>query len=387
MTHFRADRWNWTSLAASAELPRDPYATREDMPPSSDSRLTVRLSGIGERWGMPLFERRLNFYLTQNLWDSFYEPVLDGLSLELALDRVLQLREHATDARWRPAMELVIEMFPSLYSAPDGRVPLPAEGERFLGHHAVVVDGIEDSAEGAVLRFTHNLGDQRPGWGKDGRGYLSLAYLERHYHEAWVVRPYAGPRKDRSADEFFDVELDSASLMDAESWNHGNSPDRFLLEQSETEQFRVARYESLASARPTFVFEAWQRSGRGTWDKIGWMNVILQPGVEELSQPPIARVSEFFVWPHFREKGVGTRLVTAACKLLRWLGVEAFVWWALEADSLAISHSRAAPRLPAWLKGLKWCAPEPLGDENRLAIAPTIVQVATGSLSALPESG
>ena len=79
----------------------------------------------------------------------------------------------------------IYESFESEHAAATGHIPLPAEGEKTLGGHAIVVVGFDASKQHFVCR--NSWGDD---WGNHGYFYLPFAYLERPEwsSDQWLIR-------------------------------------------------------------------------------------------------------------------------------------------------------------------------------------------------------
>ncbi len=75
---------------------------------------------------------------------------------------------------------LGIICFNGIYNAPGGVVPMPAEGEDYIGGHAVCVVGYDDTKQ--RFKIKNSWG---PMWGEAGYGYLSYDYVNAYILDAW----------------------------------------------------------------------------------------------------------------------------------------------------------------------------------------------------------
>lgn len=80
----------------------------------------------------------------------------------------------------------VFDWYSNSYLAPDGRIDLPAQSDRLLGRHAVLIVGIDDESEAGMcsLIFKNSWGAK---WGDQGFGSLSSQYFLRHGCELWSL--------------------------------------------------------------------------------------------------------------------------------------------------------------------------------------------------------
>ena len=353
--------------------------------------IALVLGGVGKRWSLPLFDHRTGFYLNQFQMYDIYEQVPNPLLLwDVQLDLMEIQSAPGRMGRW-PGMALTIEMFPSMFTAPGGVVPMPGPDDRLLGLHSVFVTGVRVDGDGTrYLSFIHNLGEQRPGWGDEGTGYLSEAYVKAHFAEAWIMRKFAGPKLLADGDvAFYEPINDWKAMADVSSWDSSDSSLARTLsgyDEDLSTRLVVRRCESLAGSRPLFIFESQLRMDDGEWLRIGWMNVVLQPGSVQYEQPSVAIIHDLFVWPHFREKLRGSLLAYFVAVNLRELGWDEYVWLGHRADDLALNRGDFPPRVPRWLEDLAWL---PVsrgregGDDNLASFGPSIAKIARGSFADL----
>jgi hypothetical protein len=117
-------------------------------------RMAKRIDGLPGEWTYPVFALRAMKYHVAGQGHTFYEPLR---SYDTIL-RVLQLNVRLLDAG-QPTDLLIpisvsMQVFPSIWDAPKGRVPLPAQEEHSVGAHYVSLFGYEN--DGSLL-FRYSL--------------------------------------------------------------------------------------------------------------------------------------------------------------------------------------------------------------------------------------
>jgi len=78
-------------------------------------------------------------------------------------------------------------VYNGMFNAPGGVVPEPAEGENYVGGHAVCVVGYDDVKQ--RFKFKNSWGST---WGEGGYGYLSYKYMTDQLMDAWSARDKLG---------------------------------------------------------------------------------------------------------------------------------------------------------------------------------------------------
>lgn len=90
--------------------------------------------------------------------------------------RVHNLHELKTSLQHGLPVALGIEVYESMESeevARTGEIPVPQEGEQFLGGHAILACGYDDEKKHVIIR--NSWGEE---WGDKGYGYLPYEYFE-----------------------------------------------------------------------------------------------------------------------------------------------------------------------------------------------------------------
>lgn len=308
---------------------------------TSDWDLAILLAGVGRRWGMPLFELRLRYFLSQETQDRRYDRLPSPGELEHNLMfRNLLYPDGGETPNW-PRLQVIIEMYPSMFATgSSGKVPIPADGERCLGHHAVTAATLAEAEGEAGVGFLHNLGVQRPSWGAGGKGLLTWSYLNRYMVEAWLVdaRP---PRRQ--------VEHTVTELVPKPADVGLDEPIRILSPFSR-DDFRITVSTSrlMTHQGVTYAFASEIRE-EGVWVQIGWLFAKVY-----FRNPDQALIQEFFVWPHFRCVGYGTHLIGIAGVWLELCGVRGFKFLYQTSDQKVNESSDFPPRIPRWLCAASW---------------------------------
>ncbi|MFC5008711.1 hypothetical protein ACFPIJ_64215 [Dactylosporangium cerinum] len=270
---------------------------------------------------------------------AFYErlPSVDEIFTGLHMWRTLSVK--GVEFGNMPGYDLVTGIFPSIYDAPQGVVPMPDPNERCIGDH----DVLPIDLDGGRVYFAHHWGRD---WGDNGLGSYSVEYVKRHGREAWATRQRPGP-VPQNVSRLTNLGPDSGrkELLLKHPWN---TPS-------------VSGYIPLHEGKMTSVFGRWLIGATdgsialqalavvNKVDKpvvVGWMHV---RGTEAG-----AAVEEFFVWPTYRQRGIGTTLagqtlLFAATTTWRERPIS---WHVTEPDSLAQEIGADPSRVPNWLKSL-----------------------------------
>ena len=77
----------------------------------------------------------------------------------------------------------VYESFESASTRASGIVPMPAEGEKKLGGHAVLAVGYDDDKKQFIFRNSYG-----PDWGKSGYGYMPYDFVTKYGFDFWEVK-------------------------------------------------------------------------------------------------------------------------------------------------------------------------------------------------------
>lgn len=313
-----------------------------------------QLTGLPGHFVYPLFVNRRDLFHWQEinidddtvtrLWCHFYERLRSPSELIAAMQ--LDSALCARSIKWveKPILELVVKIFRSMYDAPGGVVPLPEMDESSVGDHAVRVIG---SRDGRVL-FQQDWG---PRWGDNGVGSFSIDYLNRYQREAWSIRLHVGPRPE-GVHDFRDLGPSNErwAQLHEYAWDgHGDSG--FVLVHHDNQIDVLGRWLiGVSDGSAWLQCVAVMRKAEGGPLIAGWMHL--------RGTASGAHVEELYVWPPYRERGIGTALVGQALvygAATSWRDLP-LTWHELEADAVVRQRSPLKPHLPRWLRELPWVA-------------------------------
>lgn len=266
---------------------------------------------------------------------GFYERLRSPDELISAMQLHDSLSDRGVQFEKLPKQIVAVSIFPSMFDAPSGIVPMPEDDEHSIGDHIVISPGYKDDH----LFFLNNWG---PEWGVQGIGAYPIDYVRRYWREAWSVRGFTGPRPDLGGP--LGPSNERWRKLIADAWD-------------ESTNFFALHYGAVVD-----VFGRWLI---GVSDGSIWLQCIAVLHEAE-AQPLIvgwmhirgtsdgADVEEFFVWPPYRERGIATTLAghallyaaTTPWQLGRWR------WHELEADAIMRERSHWKVRIPNWLNQL-----------------------------------
>jgi GNAT superfamily N-acetyltransferase len=268
---------------------------------------------------------------------GFYERLRSPDELISAMQLHDSVADRDVQFEKPPKQMVAVSIFPSMFDASDGIVPMPEDDESSIGDHIVISLGYKDDH----LFFLNNWG---PEWGVQGIGAYPIDYVRRYWRDAWSVRGLTGPHPD----------LGGSLGPSSERWHK-------LIEgawdEHESTNFFALHYGAVVD-----VFGRWLI---GVSDGSMWLQCIAVMHEAE-SRPLIvgwmhirgtsdgADVEELFVWPPYRERGLATTLAghallyaaTTPWQHGRWR------WQELEADAIMRERSQWKPRIPRWLNEL-----------------------------------
>lgn len=220
----------------------------------------------------------------------------------------------------RISVSCIIEIFENALDAPEGVLLRPEQGDRKLGLHQVRFVGF--SGTGTDLKFANSWGE---GWGDDGFGSISEDYFESHATEAWLFRRGDDGHDLPGGFEPFNPRLTPKQLERA--WRR--KPPHGGKTISPGLRFRWYRVSSLSNHAYTFVGEV----VHSTKVRAGWCHVEVGTSKGEWT----AIVSELFVWPSQRGKGVARYLLEWARDVAREWRCVTFQVLVREADVVTVN--------------------------------------------------
>jgi hypothetical protein len=361
----------WLKGRQLPEIPRHP-SEYKDRPWADKASLESVLAGLSGPFRYPIVGDRTSLFLQQYVgyegsslsWlrCNFYErlrtpqELINSLMLYSAYrQRGLNYLEYGvTPPPGSPSMPLIIalavEIFPSIYDAHDGIVPMPGESEDSIGMHLVHPIGVENG----LVVFRNNWGQA---WGRNGLGYFSIDYLKHYQREAWVTRFLAGPSPDGVNDGYL---TDGESSGPSEKRLYRQLLIHSWIPQRSSPFFPLSKDGSLNRVGRVDIAARWLI---GTGEGSVWLQTVaILPNVD--GGPIIVGwmhmrathnggiVEELFIWPPYRELGIGTTLAgrtllhsyqSPALQKIDW------TWHASEADAMTHQRPQSMPRIPGWL--------------------------------------
>jgi GNAT superfamily N-acetyltransferase len=280
----------------------------------------------GTLWGV-----ECGFYELLHVWDLFKDA--------LFADYVLSAR--GIEMGRRPFLSVVVDIFPSLYDADAGLAPMPEPDETTIGKHIVAIYGHRSGA----VRFLNNWGEE---WGDHGFGWFSFDYIERYFHEGWSHRRLVGPAIEKGY---------ATDRSPARAQENYLGFCRHPWDQATNSRFEPVYWSG--------SFGMMRRSITGSNGRFYWQYVAVR--LTEIAPFPIIvgwahlhcvdgrfAVEEFFVWPPYRHKGVGSALAGLMLQQLLLDGHQVEFWLCPEADAVEQERADQAERLPTWLRTLTW---------------------------------
>jgi hypothetical protein len=195
-----------------------------------------------------------------------------------------------------PWVNLILEVFEWDHLSTTGRLRSPVPGVASLGLHNVVPEGrrVHKEAGLSVVEFWNSWGSS---WGKNGYGTVDRDYLDRHFHEAWIVwNARLGWHAYKEDD--IGIEHDRRALRTL--WMHENPIRAYRLEGCwPGDAWRVERFSTVALNRE--ILEVIQlQNGYGL--RMGWAHL------HHREEPEVSEIRELFVMPAFRGQSVGSCL-------------------------------------------------------------------------------
>jgi GNAT superfamily N-acetyltransferase len=244
----------------------------------------------------------------------------------------------------------MLAVYESIFDAPQGELPLPESGEKFVGHHMVTVVGWTEGM--ASLGYINSWG---PAWGADGFGHVTKEYVDRHLAEAWIVRLGDHVFSLPEAFEPFDPNLTTGDF--ARAWRR--PPSDQGIDIGGGRRLRWYKVPSLSTKAWTLVADVVDHKRV----RLGWCHV----EIGRADDAWLADITELYVWPAFRRSGVGHRLFEWARGEALSAGCESFRILVFHAD-LDSEHVIPRERL-AVDRSLEWINPSTAGMMGVGAIA------------------
>ncbi len=222
--------------------------------PSADRRAiwlaSKELDGLPGEWTFLLWSRRAEAFHVKGLVPLIYKPCWDR-------DEIVQYLANGYP------VQLAMDVFESIYDAPEGRLAMPLGHELKVGTHAVLLAGVENGE----FIFPNSWGEN---WGVRGWGRVSFEYVETYGKEAWSVWCVPGNPPIR--------------VQPRVSLGPGIE-GRIRVFNERVGRYTVERLEFLTAANTL----------------CGWVHLVHD------SESRISIVEEMYVWPTYRGKGLGKK--------------------------------------------------------------------------------
>jgi hypothetical protein len=321
------------------------------------------LSGTTSRYFLggfvpPLFVRRVelsNFQKVRRESDGTYRLQTMFYERLWSVDELLRAAGMLGGTIWAfnggvaLFLDLCLDIFPRIYDAPYGDVPMPDGSESAIGCHSVLVTAISSDRVG----FRHAWQGWRGHGAEDSLvqgGTFPLEYVERYFREAWAIRLTPGPAPDSVA-TVDTGQLDSSATpgrsedMNDKRWTPlGRSPELDMI---------GCWMEGVGSGQPWLQCLAIARSPAGNSTIIGWLHGRIHGSAVD--------IEELFVWAPDRGRKIGAALAGGALYWASSRGCRQARWLELESD--AVERSYSARGLPNWLQANElarirpsWCS-------------------------------
>jgi hypothetical protein len=274
---------------------------------------------------------------------DFYQRLRSPGELIAAMQLESALSARGVEWGSRPLQELAVQIFPSMYDAPGGVVPLPDPEESTVGDHIVWVTGIEDER----VFFLNNWG---PRWGDQGAGSFSMDYVNRFQREAWSWRQRPGPAPvgvPGSAD--LGPSDERQTQLREYRWDGNDDSPWELLHQGALVDVLGRWLVGVSDGSCWLQCVAILREAEGGPLIAGWIHL--------RGTSVGADIEELFVWPPYRRRGICTALASQA---LLYVAASTsrlelpVTWHELEADAVVRQRSLMKSGPPQWLREMHW---------------------------------
>jgi hypothetical protein len=290
------------------------------------------LSGSTSRWlptgfSQTQFLHRVGCFSAQRIQSSdgrtfnITVPVSERLFSVPEVRRAIKVRANEEWAHDQSAISVSVDIFPSIYAASDGVIPEPGPEETSNGGHILFAYGLDDGK----IFIQHGWNE----WGDEGKGTLPDEYLSRHHREAWFLRQHIGPEPETVT--HLRQKAKAAIPGGVGRWSGSNTSHGLKV--------FTTWLISAGTGNPLQLSLVLNRRSESDWLMVGWMLAT--------KRDDLCEVQEYFVWPPYRCRGVGTVLAGHALLSLARLGCLRIRWLHSVAD--VRSRSMSEVKLPRWL--------------------------------------
>jgi GNAT superfamily N-acetyltransferase len=229
---------------------------------------------------------------------SYYESSGDVGDL-VEQQRMIEKLEMCGIPRYaRPWCQFSFEVFEGARIADKGEIKEPEHGEKTLGLHSVVAEGVDPKSNS--LLFWNSWGS---GWGVNGYGSVSLAYLETYFHESWTISNVRWGPSPYKSDVFAPERLSTRSRS---TWLVEVPMETWRVRGVRGESWVIERFLTLSYRDQSIVEILQLRNGYGL--RVGWAHL------RHVRGSRVSVIEELFVFPTFRNLGVGSTLESLCCE-------------------------------------------------------------------------
>ena len=265
----------------------------------------------------------------------YYESISDPVELARQIAFTEKLRWSGIPIHMLDSHLLALEWFESSYTAPGGKIVQPRPGEKSIGFHCIAVEGYDPDTE--IFRFWNSWG---PNWGKWGYGTISLEYVRRYYHEAFVTRHARwGPSPAKATVP--ERAKDNPKAL-RRIWIIENPRFKFQV-RGRGRKIEITQYYTISPSFGGAVVCLELKTGFGL--RIGWLFLRHSSAERNYSE-----ITELYIWPIYRRMGLGSWLESVAVDEAQIYGSSEIRLLINEADCV-IGPPRAAARKFADARG------------------------------------
>lgn len=234
-------------------------------------------------------------------------------------------------------IELCVEIFPSIYDASTGIVPMPEKNESSRGGHVVRVYGYGPNG----FMFQHMWS----GWRDEPTGEFSEEYLAEYLLGCWVTRIKSGRMV------YGDYPFAGLKRGEGEPFSDVLSPWVPICRRDNVETY-CQWIKGTGAGEPWLRVVVIAKSPSGRLVIAGWLH-------GRLCEDHID-FEEYFVWPRYRREGLGSILANDAIFCAQLNGATTASWFFMEDDAYTrpllqrSSKEWMRSTKASWLEGLPW---------------------------------
>ncbi len=293
-----------------APAPRAPIAPKV---PGDFWALGKQIDELGGEWTFHLFiPRTANFHLPSQPV-QYYEFLSDFDVVATAAFLNSRARKYEVPVEQTGSVMVDYAAYPSVFNPLDGFISMPSTEEKSIGRHVAGAIGLVDE-DTLLVRHAWS------GWTEDGTAKMSREFFETYCRAAMLVRPW-----DRGPLQETVQELLRTSNPDTFQSLWGQSGGPVFARQADTpwRSLTLSSHPtwSLNFEVPAEVLTLTDHAGV----RIG-VAVLIHEGDESV-------ISDLFIWPSYRRRGLGTVLEQFAAERATDSGSRNVIAYVFEADA------------------------------------------------------